>query len=282
MTWTAPELAPPLLTITTHQRKDVSALDRFNVHRCPTRWVFSGTGLKLVTRPATIRYLDHSATVATQEWSNHAKIISLRLPIANPGHGSSVEAGIDKISILNQSLDNEQKRPYQPGEDVGRRQLRHFWKLRSTCVEWVLLHVNVCATEIADGLAREDSHKDSMHGGCLTFSEIATRVKQDVSSSWKQAPYMSGMKETILGLFCSGQAIGEIKLLLLGVSQWTYSSNSTACAGLNQEEWVQWLQLAFGAESPCRTTVFRWFKEFCSGHKILFRMKNTQKDHGRQ
>ncbi|GFY33955.1 hypothetical protein TNCV_4596631 [Trichonephila clavipes] len=32
-----------------HQREDVSALDRFNVHRCPTRQVFSGTGLKLMT-----------------------------------------------------------------------------------------------------------------------------------------------------------------------------------------------------------------------------------------
>ncbi|GFY36252.1 transposon Tf2-9 polyprotein [Trichonephila clavipes] len=32
---------PPLLTTTPHQREDVSALDRFNVHRCPTRRVFS-------------------------------------------------------------------------------------------------------------------------------------------------------------------------------------------------------------------------------------------------
>ncbi|GFT65143.1 uncharacterized protein TNCV_698361 [Trichonephila clavipes] len=48
-----PELTPPLLTTTPHQREDVSALDRFNVHRCPTRWVFSGTELKLVTRQAT-------------------------------------------------------------------------------------------------------------------------------------------------------------------------------------------------------------------------------------
>ncbi|GFX43027.1 hypothetical protein TNCV_2710721 [Trichonephila clavipes] len=31
--WTTPELAPPLLTTTPHQREDVSALDRFNVHR---------------------------------------------------------------------------------------------------------------------------------------------------------------------------------------------------------------------------------------------------------
>ncbi|GFX98732.1 uncharacterized protein TNCV_1503101 [Trichonephila clavipes] len=49
VTWTTPELAPPLLTTTPHQREDVSALDRFNVHRCPTRRVFSGTGIELMT-----------------------------------------------------------------------------------------------------------------------------------------------------------------------------------------------------------------------------------------
>ncbi|GFW61924.1 uncharacterized protein TNCV_4669491 [Trichonephila clavipes] len=65
VTWTTPELAPPLLTTTPHQREDVSALDRFNVHRCPTQRVFSGTGLELVTKPATVRYLYHSATAAT-------------------------------------------------------------------------------------------------------------------------------------------------------------------------------------------------------------------------
>ncbi|GFX99139.1 uncharacterized protein TNCV_2493201 [Trichonephila clavipes] len=66
VTWTTPELAPPLLTTTPHQREDVSALDRFNVHRCPTRWVFSGTGLEPVTKQATARYLYHSATAATR------------------------------------------------------------------------------------------------------------------------------------------------------------------------------------------------------------------------
>ncbi|GFU06172.1 uncharacterized protein TNCV_4764901 [Trichonephila clavipes] len=49
VTWTTPELAPPLLSTTPHQREDVSALDRFNVHRCPTRRVFSGTGIELMT-----------------------------------------------------------------------------------------------------------------------------------------------------------------------------------------------------------------------------------------
>ncbi|GFU64907.1 uncharacterized protein TNCV_785581 [Trichonephila clavipes] len=55
VTWTTPELPPPLLTTIPHPREDVSALDRFNVHRFPTRRVFSGIGLELVTRR------DHSA-----------------------------------------------------------------------------------------------------------------------------------------------------------------------------------------------------------------------------
>ncbi|GFU98969.1 uncharacterized protein TNCV_3382141 [Trichonephila clavipes] len=61
VTWTTPELAPPSPN---YLRENVSALDRFNVHRCPTRRVFSGTGLELVTRQATVRYLYHSATAA--------------------------------------------------------------------------------------------------------------------------------------------------------------------------------------------------------------------------
>ncbi|GFU58313.1 hypothetical protein TNCV_2636061 [Trichonephila clavipes] len=35
MTRATPELAPPLLTTTPHQREDISALDIFNVHRGP-------------------------------------------------------------------------------------------------------------------------------------------------------------------------------------------------------------------------------------------------------
>ncbi|GFX48558.1 uncharacterized protein TNCV_584561 [Trichonephila clavipes] len=49
VTWTTPDLAPPLLTTTPRQREDVSAHDRFNVHRCSTRWVFSSTGLERMT-----------------------------------------------------------------------------------------------------------------------------------------------------------------------------------------------------------------------------------------
>ncbi|GFY13704.1 uncharacterized protein TNCV_4960741 [Trichonephila clavipes] len=70
VTWTTPELAPPLLTTTPHQREDVSALDRFNVHRCPTRRVFSGTGLEPVTKashspiPIPLGYRGHNRKVA--------------------------------------------------------------------------------------------------------------------------------------------------------------------------------------------------------------------------
>ncbi|GFV32597.1 uncharacterized protein TNCV_2960071 [Trichonephila clavipes] len=64
MTWTTPELAPPLLTTPPHQREDVSALDRFNVHRCPTRRVFSGTGLELVTKQAVSDTSPPPATAA--------------------------------------------------------------------------------------------------------------------------------------------------------------------------------------------------------------------------
>ncbi|PRD31732.1 UNVERIFIED_CONTAM: hypothetical protein NCL1_22726 [Trichonephila clavipes] len=74
--WTTPELAPPLLTTTPHQREDVSSLDRFSVHRCPTQRVFSGTWLELGTKPAPIRYLDHSATAtaAIQQKQQGSKV----------------------------------------------------------------------------------------------------------------------------------------------------------------------------------------------------------------
>ncbi|GFV98599.1 uncharacterized protein TNCV_1452851 [Trichonephila clavipes] len=64
VTWTTPELAPHSPNYHTKQWEDVSALDRFNVHRCPTRRVFSGTGLELVTKQATARYPYHSSNAA--------------------------------------------------------------------------------------------------------------------------------------------------------------------------------------------------------------------------
>ncbi|GFS70552.1 uncharacterized protein TNCV_1490201 [Trichonephila clavipes] len=90
VTWTTPELAPPLLTTTPHQREDVSALDRFSVHRCPTRRVFSGTGLELVTKPATIRCLYHSATAASR----------------SGGHGDFYLHGLYGTGAMKESIQN--------------------------------------------------------------------------------------------------------------------------------------------------------------------------------
>ncbi|GFV64599.1 catalase [Trichonephila clavipes] len=50
-----------------------------------------------------------------------------------------------------------------------------------------------------DSRAREDSHIDSTHGSCLTFSETATRVKQDISSFWRQASVQEWYEGNSLG-----------------------------------------------------------------------------------
>ena len=42
--------------------------------------------------------------------------------------------------------------------------------------------------EITDELAREGSRKHVNSDGCLTFSEIASRVKQCINTSWRIAP----------------------------------------------------------------------------------------------
>ncbi|GFY04367.1 hypothetical protein TNCV_4414551 [Trichonephila clavipes] len=47
--WSSDVDDTPLLTAPQHQREDVSALDRFNMYRCPTRRVFSRTGLEIMT-----------------------------------------------------------------------------------------------------------------------------------------------------------------------------------------------------------------------------------------
>ncbi|GFW85803.1 RNase H domain-containing protein [Trichonephila clavipes] len=73
-------------------------------------------------------------------------------------------------------------------------------------IQWVPSHVNINRNDIADGLAREGRHKDSVIGACLTFSEIATQVKQDISSSWSVAFLRTGSRrdETTLVRFNSG------------------------------------------------------------------------------
>ncbi|GFT24682.1 uncharacterized protein TNCV_2856181 [Trichonephila clavipes] len=68
VTWMTPELAtltpPPLLTITPQQREDVSALDRFNLHRCPSEGSLEWYWARTHGMPTMIRYLDHWAIAA--------------------------------------------------------------------------------------------------------------------------------------------------------------------------------------------------------------------------
>ncbi|GFW15161.1 uncharacterized protein TNCV_173081 [Trichonephila clavipes] len=97
-----PGLAPPLLLTTTpHHREDVSALDRFNVHRCPTRRVFSGTGLEHVTRQATVRYLYHSATVATTRWVIRGTGLELLTRPATIRYLDDSATAASELSLLN-------------------------------------------------------------------------------------------------------------------------------------------------------------------------------------
>ncbi|GFV61664.1 uncharacterized protein TNCV_188221 [Trichonephila clavipes] len=107
VTWTTPELAPPLLTTTPHQREDVSALDRFNVHRCPTRRVFSGTGIELVTRRATIRYLYlgwHGRRHHEGKWLRQhpfrttRRLLVMNLVILNHGQGTRMAPQLAPVS----------------------------------------------------------------------------------------------------------------------------------------------------------------------------------------
>ncbi|GFT29298.1 histonelysine Nmethyltransferase SETMARlike [Trichonephila clavipes] len=80
----------------------VSALDRFNVHRCPTWWVFSGTGLELVARQATIRYLYHSATAATSvlELAMKRTFVCIFDVKEAPRTGRPVVENVDKITKI--------------------------------------------------------------------------------------------------------------------------------------------------------------------------------------
>ncbi|GFT71799.1 transposable element Tcb2 transposase [Trichonephila clavipes] len=73
-----PELAPPLLTTTpTGGRFSY----RFNVHRCPTRRVFSGTGLEPVTKQAT--ELVRSGTGVWKQWTDEHRTGSGQLTMTS-------------------------------------------------------------------------------------------------------------------------------------------------------------------------------------------------------
>ena len=43
-------------------------------------------------------------------------------------------------------------------------------------------HVNICGNKVVDELAKKGSLKDDNSDGCLTFSKITLRVKQDINA----------------------------------------------------------------------------------------------------
>ncbi|GFX40026.1 hypothetical protein TNCV_2273101 [Trichonephila clavipes] len=98
---------PPLLTTTPHQREDVSALDRFNVHRCPTRRVFSGTWIELMT---CLPWLDTLTTGLPQPYltathENYVtnlefRYLSLCLFLLTSGYGHKLVAGVSRVRAL--------------------------------------------------------------------------------------------------------------------------------------------------------------------------------------
>ncbi|GFX49784.1 hypothetical protein TNCV_3073371 [Trichonephila clavipes] len=76
-----PELTPSVPFTTSHQREDVGALDIFNGHRFPTRWVFSGTGFELGTsQPRS----DTLTTRLPRPHTNGRKYVSSRLTCSWP------------------------------------------------------------------------------------------------------------------------------------------------------------------------------------------------------
>ncbi|GFV12018.1 integrase catalytic domain-containing protein [Trichonephila clavipes] len=117
VTWTTPELAPPLLTTTPHQREDVSALDRFNVHRCPTRRVFSGTGIELMT---CLPWLDTLTTglPQPQHLSERLGIRHVMTVVYRPQANRTERVNRDLVQMIANYV-NEQ-------HDTGEQFLREF------------------------------------------------------------------------------------------------------------------------------------------------------------
>ncbi|GFY35254.1 hypothetical protein TNCV_5046281 [Trichonephila clavipes] len=93
VTWTTPEL---LLTTTPHQREDVSALDRFNVHRCPTRRVFSYWRARTCDKashspiPIPLGYRGHKATATAK--------CAMRILVAQLGEFKSMSTSAVRLS----------------------------------------------------------------------------------------------------------------------------------------------------------------------------------------
>ncbi|GFY16620.1 DUF1758 domain-containing protein [Trichonephila clavipes] len=125
VTWTTPELTPPLLTNPPHQREDVLALERFNVHRCPTRRVFSGTGRAMWPG------LPHpSPDEGTWEEANDNKHRGLELKEPFNSRWNPLSANVIRLSAENGAVDRE------VSSHLGERDDELLWNgTRSSCID---------------------------------------------------------------------------------------------------------------------------------------------------
>ncbi|GFT05894.1 retrovirus-related Pol polyprotein from transposon 297 [Trichonephila clavipes] len=102
VTWTTPELAPPLLTTTPHQREDVSALDRFNVHRCPTR-----RSTSVNVRPVAI----NNCQLREDEGQELLGSLCAELDSLLRNHPSIFEVGGEATPFIEHSINTENNPP---------------------------------------------------------------------------------------------------------------------------------------------------------------------------
>ncbi|GFV89249.1 protocadherin Fat 1 [Trichonephila clavipes] len=89
-----PELEPPLLTTAPHQREDVSALDRFNVHRCPTWRVFND----MLTLESKRSLLEKPFKASNEAANSHSRI-KRKVPVSKEIQFYKVVNQIDPVAL---------------------------------------------------------------------------------------------------------------------------------------------------------------------------------------
>ncbi|GFW93870.1 RNase H domain-containing protein [Trichonephila clavipes] len=216
------DVASPLLTTTPYQREDVLALDRFSVHRCPTRRVFSGTGL--VTKPATIRFLYHSATTAMRShlkcrrtvgsFKNDENVANLfpcplsesvldditkwlaTLTAVPLGLGSNPGEDMDVYKCIVPSphggaLNSRRAASPLVRDNVGvsiLTKLKRLFTSHQIHLLWIPSHIDLEGNEIADTLAKAGARELPEPSAPLTFLEIFSRTKHQNKTAWITRP----------------------------------------------------------------------------------------------
>ncbi|GFX94094.1 RNase H domain-containing protein [Trichonephila clavipes] len=184
--WTAPELASPLLTTTPYHRVDASALDRFNVHRCPTRTVLgnqrkrrpyhrrpchsnSKSGNRLYGRLIRLkrcrcvffispnREYEYYKIQVRKIASNYTcELIAIKSALENLLSKSSQDSsGIISFKDSKSTLQAIQKGKCQISHKIIQSFDKIIIKKRSCTQKWIPTHVNILGNEKADELAKE-------------------------------------------------------------------------------------------------------------------------------